>query len=236
VKLAELTTLDFVPNRVVLIPIGSLEQHGPHLPYATDTIIAEYICSVVERVLGDNVLVLPPIYYSCSIEHRDFPGTVFVSPRTFMSYIQDLVESVIETCNPRAVFLVNAHGGNCEVLDLVSRILNYKHTVKTYHYYIFNDRVKRKLRDIFPDAFIDHAGVIETSIIAAIDESLVKFERIVDIVREGSLKLYRTKEISDIGVVGRLTRNIDVEKGKQILEIIVNDLLAQIERALQRRE
>jgi len=230
VKIGYLTTLDFVPNRIVLIPIGSHEQHGPHLPYLTDAIIAEYVCDVAERVLGDMVIVMPPIYYTCSVEHRDFPGTVYVMPRTFMRYMEDIVESIIETFSPRAVVLVNAHGGNCEILDLVARMLNYKHDVKTYHYYIFNDRVRRKLREIIGESYIDHAGLIETCIMLAIDENLVRKERIVDIVREGSLKIHRTKEISDLGIVGKLTRDVSIEKGRQILEVIINDLLAQLQR------
>ncbi len=228
-----MTLLDFIPNRLILIPIGSVEQHGPHLPYTCDTIIAEYLCSIAERVLGDTVLVLPPIYYTCSMEHRDFPGTVYVLPRTFMRYIEDIVESIIETCSPRGVVLVNGHGGNCEVLDLVSRALNYRNSIKTYHYYVLNERIRRKLRDFLGDIYVDHAGIVETYIIMAISEELVKFERIVDIVREGSLKLYRTKEISDIGIIGRLTRELDREKSRQVLEIVVNDFLAQLDRILQ---
>jgi len=228
-----MTLLDFTPNRLILIPIGSVEQHGPHLPYTCDTIIAEYLCSIAERVLGDTVLVLPPIYYTCSMEHKDFPGTIYVLPRTFMRYIEDIVESIIETCSPRGVVLVNGHGGNCEILDLVARTLNYRNSIKTYHYYVLNERVKRKLRDLLGDVYVEHAGLIETYMIMTINEELVKFERIVDIVREGSLKLYRTKEISDIGIIGRLTRDLDKEKGKQILEIVVNDFLAQLNRILQ---
>ncbi|NPB00271.1 MAG: creatininase family protein [Crenarchaeota archaeon] len=232
-RLEEITLLDFVPNKLVLLPVGSVEQHGPHLPYTCDTIISQYLCTVAERILKDTVLILPPVYYSCSMEHRDFPGTIYVLPRTFMRYIEDIVMSIIETCSPKAIVIVNGHGGNCEILDLVTRTLNYRNSVKTYHYYVLNERVKRKLRDIVGDIYVEHAGIVETYLIMSISEDLVRFERIVDIVREGSLRLYRTKEISDIGVIGRLSRELDREKSKQVLEIIVNDFLAQLNRILQ---
>jgi creatinine amidohydrolase len=67
------STRDEVFNKISLLPVGSIEQHGPHLPMGTDAIIAEEIAKRVESEFKDDVLLFPTIYYSCSIEHRGLP-------------------------------------------------------------------------------------------------------------------------------------------------------------------
>ena len=82
-------------NKVVIVPIGSLEQHGQHLPLLTDTLINAELCRRAEIELGDEALFLPVLYLGASDHHRRFPGTVSISNNTYTLLIEDIVESLI---------------------------------------------------------------------------------------------------------------------------------------------
>jgi creatinine amidohydrolase len=94
---------------VALLPIGSFEQHGDHLPLATDTIVA---CVIANRLAATyHAFRLPPVTMSCSHEHEDFAGTVSISSRTLISIIDD-VRSSLARSGIKHLVLVNGHGGN----------------------------------------------------------------------------------------------------------------------------
>ncbi|MEU0240496.1 creatininase family protein [Nocardiopsis sp. NPDC006198] len=92
--------------RVALLPVGSLEQHGPHLPLVTDTVVA----CVLARVLAGarRLRVLPPVTVGCSHEHAAWPGTVSISAPTLHAVVTDIAASLGDT----RLVLVNGHGGN----------------------------------------------------------------------------------------------------------------------------
>jgi hypothetical protein len=71
----------------VVLPVAAVEQHGPHLPLATDRLIAEHFCRELDRELPDRVLILPTVAVGCSQHHMDFPGTLSVSHDGFMRYV-----------------------------------------------------------------------------------------------------------------------------------------------------
>ncbi|WP_026117318.1 creatininase family protein [Nocardiopsis alkaliphila] len=103
--------------RVALLPVGSLEQHGPHLPLTTDTVIA----SVLARVLADSepgLRLLPPLAFGCSHEHAAWPGTVSVSAPTLHAMVADVAASLRAAGTPKLV-VVNGHGGNHVLANLV---------------------------------------------------------------------------------------------------------------------
>lgn len=94
---------------VAMLPVGSFEQHGDHLPLTTDTIIA---CVIANRLATTyNVLLLPPVTMSCSHEHEGFEGTVSISSRTMIAIIDD-VQSSLARSGIKHLVLVNGHGGN----------------------------------------------------------------------------------------------------------------------------
>ena len=94
---------------VALLPVGSFEQHGDHLPLTTDTIVA---CVIANQLAATyNVLLLPPVTVSCSHEHEGFEGTVSISSRTLIAIIDD-VRSSLTRSGIKYLVLVNGHGGN----------------------------------------------------------------------------------------------------------------------------
>lgn len=105
------TEIGDLANRVVVLPLGSLEQHGHHLPMLTDSMIGAEIARRAEAELGDEALFLPIVWTGASDHHRAYPGTVSVSNSVYVDLIVDLLESLISS-GFRRIFLLNAHGGN----------------------------------------------------------------------------------------------------------------------------
>ena len=99
-------------DRVVVLPLASLEQHGHHLPLLTDTLIGSEIARRAEAELGETALFLPTLWTGASDHHRAFPGTVSLSNDVFVRVLVDLLESLIVSGGFRRIFLLNAHGGN----------------------------------------------------------------------------------------------------------------------------
>jgi len=98
-------------GKVVVLPLGSLEQHGHHLPMLTDSMIGGEIARRAEAELGDEAVFLPTLWTGASDHHRAFPGTVSVSNPIYVRLLVDLMESLIGA-GFRRIFLLNAHGGN----------------------------------------------------------------------------------------------------------------------------
>lgn len=119
------------PPDVVLIPLGSTEQHGPHLPFTTDTAIAVAVTKAVATALSEasvSVVVAPEIGIGASGEHQGFPGTVSMGHEALRSVVIELARSV-KTWAPRVVF-VNGHGGNVSTLvSAVAQLTDEDHEV-----------------------------------------------------------------------------------------------------------
>jgi creatinine amidohydrolase len=96
---------------VVVLPLGSLEQHGRHLPLLTDTMICQEIVRRAELALGDVALFLPMLWVGVSEHHRGFPGTISVTPATYVRVLSDTMESLIGSGFKR-ILMLNSHGGN----------------------------------------------------------------------------------------------------------------------------
>ncbi len=147
-------TWDTVPARpLVLVPIGSTEQHGPHLPFETDTLIATAAAERIAVVLqgdGIDVLLAPAISYGASGEHQEFPGTVSVGHEALRMQIVELVRS-LSTWAGRIVF-VNGHGGNVTTLSSAIAQMRGEHHDVAW------------LACIFESDADAHAGSTETSV------------------------------------------------------------------------
>jgi len=116
-RLADLTGPGVVEalsaDSVVLLPVGAIEQHGPHLPLSVDAVIAEETASAVLEAVGNEVdlWLLPTLSVSKSNEHAWSPGTLWLSAETMLRVLDDLAACVATTAARRLV-LLNGHGGN----------------------------------------------------------------------------------------------------------------------------
>ncbi|WP_378145960.1 mycofactocin biosynthesis peptidyl-dipeptidase MftE [Cnuibacter sp. UC19_7] len=124
--LARLAWPEVPPAGLVLVPIGSTEQHGPHLPFTTDTVIAQAVAAdLAERSGG---VLAPPVAYGASGEHQSFRGTISIGHEALATLVVELIRS-LSTWADRIV-LVNGHGGNVQTLrEVVPRMRRETHRV-----------------------------------------------------------------------------------------------------------
>jgi creatinine amidohydrolase len=105
---------------VVLLPFGTIEDHGPHLPINTDNVIVEALCLEAARRAPGEMLVMPLVAYGLDEHHMDFPGTISVDMQTLLAYVSDVAISVARHGFTH-VLVVNGHGSNAPLADLAAR-------------------------------------------------------------------------------------------------------------------
>lgn len=221
---------------IALLPIGSFEQHGYHLPLATDSIVAWHIAKLVEKRDESAFVVFPPIVYACSSEHKGFTGTVWIDYVVFIEYVEGVVKSLFESGFEK-VAIINAHGGNVAALSVLQRRVNLgSQKAKVY---VFNLTDYRELLNkVFGRQFgVQHAGYSETSIVEAIDSSLVDYEalkRVDESDFNNSAKhvftVKPTREVSNSGMVDNSERFLkgSVENAKRFIEKMVEEICNEL--------
>jgi creatinine amidohydrolase len=107
-------------NKVVLLPFGTIEDHGPHLPINTDNIIVEHICLEAARRSPADMLVMPNVPYGLDEHHMDFPGAISISMENCLAYVSDIAISVARHGFTH-ILIVNGHGSNAPLCDLIAR-------------------------------------------------------------------------------------------------------------------
>jgi creatinine amidohydrolase len=172
----------FGPDLVVLLPIGSTEPHGPHLPLDTDVTIAvaqsNAAAAELER-LGMKVLVLPPLAYGVTYYTDGFEGRVTLRTGTLWHVLDDVVESLEEQGVRRIVFS-NAHLEPAHVKVLRGVALDHAERTKDAAQVLFPDNTRRRWADTLGEEFKSgdcHAGRYETSLVLAADPESVRRER-----------------------------------------------------------
>lgn len=162
------------PGAVLVQPIGSVEQHGPHLPMVTDLLIAEAAADAVVDGFGDDLdlWLLPPLAYSKSNEHAWAPGSVWLNPATMLALLDDLGRSLAGLAATRLVFL-NGHGGNSSLLNVACRELRLHHGLMTFlvHPAVPPDQGGTSSVDELGMGI--HAGLHETSVVLHLRPDLV---------------------------------------------------------------
>lgn len=153
-------------NTPLFLSIGAVEQHGPHLPLATDSLIGAYFLDALDRRLGHDILVLPQVSIGCSHHHMDFAGTLTVSHAAFQAYVSDILHAALMH-GFRNVILFNSHAGNQAVANLIMENVGSAHPecrIVLAGWWLLVAPELRRLRG--PDAARDsHAGDLETSIV-----------------------------------------------------------------------
>jgi mycofactocin system creatininase family protein len=202
---------------VLAVPLGSLEQHGPHLPLDTDTRIAGAVAAGL-AVRCHGVTVAPAVAYGASGEHADFPGTLLVGHAVLADLLVELVHSARRSF--AGVVFVNAHGGNEEALVSVERRCAGEG----------DDVLVWRAMTPGGDA---HAGRTETSLLLAIDPGAVRLqlaepgrpEPITTLLPR--LRAEGVRPVSSNGVLGDPT-GASAEEGQALLDTLVCDLAAVV--------
>src|ERR1017187_6880391 len=161
---------------LLILPTAAIEQHGHHLPLATDTLINNLLLGHALRKLPAEfpVFALPPVCYGKSNEHIGFPGTLSVSSSTFMAVLRDLGSS-LSKAGFRKLVLYNTHGGNTSLVDVMARDLRAEFGLTTFSLFgspgAAFDGVSEQER-----AYGFHAGEIETAYLLHATPALVHSE------------------------------------------------------------
>lgn len=113
-------------STVLLLPLGSIEQHGNHMPLGTDTMLAESLCLEAAECLRPNIFVLPPPWYGYSPHHMHFAGSITLRAETLGALTGDIVDSVVRH-GFRRIVIVNGHGGNADLVGLMAAELGHRH-------------------------------------------------------------------------------------------------------------
>jgi len=208
-----------------ILPIGSIEQHGPHLPLGTDWIIVQEIAKRLAEKLG-NCYLLPAIPYSNSQEHLGFCGTVSIRPSTLAKMIRDIVLSLY-LHNIKKIIIISGHGGNWIIKPTI-RELNLEYPdLKVIH----GGPMGERPLDI-------HAGNSETSCILYINEELVKKDKIVDYtpdVTQEFIDYVGMKAISKYGPWG-LASQASKENGEKLLETRADRIFQYVKETFSKLE
>ncbi len=118
---------------IIVQPLGAIEQHGPHLPFSTDLLIAERVAEAAVNRVGDalDVWLLPALAYTKSNEHAWSPGTIWLSNATMMGVLDDIGRCVATTPARKLVWF-NGHGGNSALLGVANREVRLAHGLQTF--------------------------------------------------------------------------------------------------------
>lgn len=230
-KLAEATWPEvdaFSRDAVVLVPTGSLEQHGPHLPLLTDTILATAVSEAVEKRLSDQVILTPTIWLGASAHHLSYPGSLSAN---FTGYHETLLATVRSLARHGfwKFYVVNGHGGNTEPNGVAMRTLKeeFPHAVLGHAGYF--QFIKPKVLGILkgPMKGIAHACEAETSLMLHVAPHLVRTDRLTDDGLRveppvpGIVAFF--DEVSQQGPIGYATY-AEAETGKVLFEAAVDGL------------
>ncbi|TBL70748.1 creatininase family protein [Paenibacillus thalictri] len=153
---------------VVVLPVGAMEQHGPHLPVFTDTLIGESYMTYAFEYLPDDapIWLLPPLPYGKSNEHLGHFGTVSLSATTLMSVLLDIARS-LKISGFRKLVLTNTHGGNADLLNMMGREIRVETGLEVYR---LDPGGLGQAQAFFDPEEIRtdiHGGAVETSLVLA---------------------------------------------------------------------
>jgi len=221
-RLAQIAWVDVPSRPLVLVPVGSTEQHGPHLPLDTDTVIAVATAEGIATILANHdihALVAPAIAYGASGEHQGFPGTMSIGHEALRVQVIELVRSLSNWAG-RIIF-INGHGGNVQTLSsAVVQMRDEQHEVCW-------------LACAFETTSDAHAGAAETSVMLHLAPSRVDMSRaapgqlapLADLMAE--LQSNGVRAVSESGVLGDPTAASSAQ-GAELMEWLVVDGSARI--------
>ena len=223
---------------VVVLPVASLEQHGPHLPVWTDSLIGHAVALAGAQRATTPTVVLPPMWMGLSEHHFPFGGTVSLDYSTFHGVLKCVCRSILADGFQR-LLLLNSHGGNIEPLAVSARELAHEFGIPV---------VTTTVTKLAPDAFakvltaqtgMQHACEAETSLWLHLDEQQVRKEEITKAVSPGgfstgdaaALRFWSFAERAPVTGVRGDPRAATAEKGRALLAAMADGLGRMIDDA-----
>ena len=234
-------------ERVCLIPVATLEDHGPHLPIDTDLRITAEVCRLTAEAAPDEIVLLPPIPHGYSPHHMDFPGPITIGWDTFTRYCTDVGTSLARHGFRRMLFL-NGHGSNQNFVEAAARLVGVEHpgVLSAAAFYLSGKGSLARVGELRESerGGMGHACELETSIYLAIDPDAVDMAKAVDERgypdgeyafmdwSDGPLKVMPWwSSFSATGVQGDATK-ATAEKGVALLEAAVEECVGFVRELL----
>ncbi len=225
---------DSTPKRVAVLPVGSLERHGDHLPLGTDTIEASFIAEQVAARLCAHLY--PPIWYGSSRGLAVFPGTIDAGDEALYHYARAVLGSIASQ-GYKAIVVVNGHGGNSHALRLAAKHVAYEKDIPVIVVDWWRDVAQEKRGKLFQ--YPGHAGEDETSAMLYILPQHVDMSRATDHLAEPiGVPAYSPaidKLLYPRGVLGKASL-ASADKGREWLEAVVDDIVSKVSTLLNRLE
>ncbi|MFN7934714.1 MAG: creatininase family protein [Bryobacteraceae bacterium] len=235
-------------NPVVVVPVGSVEDHGPHLPLDTDNFLISSICEEAARRANGDILLMPLIPYGFETHHMDFPGTIDIHMEHMLHFVLDVTKSVARHGFTR-ILLADGHGSNMPILDLVARrtIIETDALCAPFLWPSLALGDIKKVRESGRGG-MSHACELETSVYLYLDQERVHMNRAVkemeqpdseyiwsDLLNPGPVRMMDIwTRFSKSGVNGDPTL-ATVEKGRVIFEAVVENFVKFAREFKQRK-
>lgn len=223
---------------VALVPVGSMEQHGPHLPFQVDVLVSSRLAEDLERKIPE-ILLVPSIWTGVSAHHMDFPGSITLRAKVFIDVLHDICAS-LHHHGFRRIVLLNGHGGNRSSLEVLGQQLFVELglTVNTLAYWDLVPDLVKSLKKT-KSSGMGHSGELETSLMLHLAPRLVNQEDIPQGVlgidepgpMSGIKRYVNMKEHSAEGVIG-MPSAATPEIGEKLYQGAL-DALEKAVRALQ---
>lgn len=229
---------------VLVLPLGSVEQHGNHMPLGTDTMLSQAVSLAAAERMAGRVAVLPPPWYGFSAHHMRFAGSITLRAETLMAMADDIVASLVQH-GFRRILIVNGHGGNGGVIDVLASTLGHKHygrarIAATTYFQLAREAIAR-LRQSEPGG-MGHACEFETAMIQHLRPELVRLDRAAttypdpgsrylttDLLGGSPIRVYHDfGDLSPSGTLGDPSLATP-DKGAAFFDAVVGELVAFIE-------
>lgn len=218
---------------VVLIPTGSLEQHGPHLPMFTDSLLVTAVAEEIERQIPEKVLLVPTVWLGASAHHMAFAGSLTASMPGYGDVLKQIVQGLSKH-RFRKFFVLNGHGGNVSPNDVALRELKETFASSVFAHKGYHDFAEATIAQVLegPSKRIQHSCEAEVSLMMHLHPDKVRKEKLIDdgLIPEPAISslVLTFDEVTDRGALGYATL-ATAEKGKAIFESAVSGAITELE-------